>query len=352
MPPVVVAAGIGAAAGIGGAVLSSSAQKKAAKKAAETAKDNTTANNALSREMYASNAARLDPYSANGLRASNALSDMLLGPTSAAKPAAAWQPGTPGGSGVPQYSGAPAGWQPGQTGGSGSVQYNPGFRDDAVSYGNEQPGNPTRYNLDNGLGGLADILRRRAIDGPRPGPGVGGVGGVGGQLGTVPAAVPAVQPLSAANEAVPGGYQPPAAFNQFMQGTNYQWRLHQGLDAVSKGAFAQGWGQSGAADKAKIAYGQNLASSELGRYQDLLAQQQGMGLTAASALAGVGQSMVGQVTANNNSAASAVANAALMRGQANANMYGGIASGIGQIGGALASSYGPSSYSLSGGASF
>ena len=50
--------------------------------------------------------------------------------------------------------------------------------------------------------------------------------------------------------------------------------------------------------------------------------------------------MVGQVTANNNSAASVAANAALAKGSATTGMYGSIAQGVGQIAGALGSSYG------------
>ncbi len=69
---------------------------------------------------------------------------------------------------------------------------------------------------------------------------------------------------------------------------------------------------------------------------DRLAQQQGFGLTAASALAGVGQNMVNNVTANNNAAASATGNAALVQGQNTANMYGQIGSALG----GLASSFG------------
>jgi hypothetical protein len=46
------------------------------------------------------------------------------------------------------------------------------------------------------------------------------------------------------------------------------------------------------------------------------------------------------VTANNNSAGTAAANAALLSGSANAQMYSGIANGIGQIAGSLGSSFG------------
>jgi hypothetical protein len=142
--------------------------------------------------------------------------------------------------------------------------------------------------------------------------------------------------------AIPTGQSALSPWDQFRNSTNYQWRLDQGNKGMNQAYAARGTLQSGAAEKGLLEYNQNFAANELGRYQDLLAGQQNMGLTAASALAGVGQNMVGQVTANNNSAASAAANAALARGQATSNMYGGIASGIGQIAGAYGSSYGSS----------
>nr|MBF6602758.1 hypothetical protein [Sphingorhabdus sp.] len=55
------------------------------------------------------------------------------------------------------------------------------------------------------------------------------------------------------------------------------------------------------------------------------------------AIAGVGQNYVNNVTANNNSAATVAANAALMKGQAKTDMYGGIANGLGKF---LGSSFG------------
>ena len=288
------AAGITAAASIGGAVLSSSAQKKAAKKASSAAADNTAANNTLAREQYASNAARLDPYSANGLRASNALTDMLLG-SSAMTPATAggaqgtqqYGPAIPVGGGQ-NFNNPDYGFQPGQTGPSSVV---------ARWFNRQQAGTPTPT---------------------VPGTGAPGTPGTG---------------------AIPAGTSALSPWDQFRNSTNYQWRLDQGNKGMNMAYAARGTLQSGAAQKGLLEYNQNFAANELGRYQDLLAGQQGMGLGAASALAGVGQNMVGQVTANNNSAAAAAANAALAKGQATSNMYGGIAQGIGQVAGAFGSSY-------------
>jgi len=288
---------IGGALSIGGSLLGGSSQKKAAKKAAKAAADNTAANNALAREMYASNATRLDPYSANGMRASNALTDMLLGP--AAQP---WQPGTPGGQGVPQVN-------------PGLPQTNPIYSQTPEDFG-LQPGHK---------GILSGFVQRH--------PAFGGTG-------TPTPTVPPQGTGAPGTGAIPTGQSALSPWDQFRNSTNYQWRLDQGNKGMNQAYAARGTLQSGAAEKGLLEYNQNFAANELGRYQDLLAGQQGMGLTAASALAGVGQNMVGQVTANNNSAASAAANAALAKGQATSNMYGGIASGIGQIAGAFGSSYG------------
>lgn len=72
-------AALGAGAGIYGASKASKAQSKAADTASDTAQYTAQMNNQLARDMYASNSARLDPFATNGLMASNALTDMLLG---------------------------------------------------------------------------------------------------------------------------------------------------------------------------------------------------------------------------------------------------------------------------------
>jgi hypothetical protein len=104
MPPAVIAAGIGAAGAIGGAVLSGNAQKHAAQQATNAT---TQANNQavqaqlqlggqsldLQRQMYNNNTGLatdiynqnfniLSPYAANGLVASNAVNAMLGLPAS------------------------------------------------------------------------------------------------------------------------------------------------------------------------------------------------------------------------------------------------------------------------------
>jgi hypothetical protein len=136
----------------------------------------------------------------------------------------------------------------------------------------------------------------------------------------------------------PGGTGAPSsaldAFDRFRQGTNYQWRLNQGANALTSN-LARGTLDSGAAQKSILEYGQNFASNELSNYMNLLASQQASGLTAAGAVMGVNTNYQGNVTANNNNAANASSNAALVAGQGQANMWGGVANAGGQIGGAL-----------------
>lgn len=279
------AALIGGAVGIGGALLSSGAQKSAAKSASKTAEQNSAANNAMTREIYGSNKAMLSPFANNGLQASNALNAMLLGTPVAQEPV----------QGTQQY-GAPV----------------PLGQDGMIGQDNG-----ARFNLDAGFGPMAQWARSRMIQQQNP------------LVAAQPA--PAVaQPMS---QGVPAGNP----WDQFRNSTNYQFRLDQGNKALNQGYAARGVLESGEALKGFADYNQNFAANELGNYQQLLAGQQNMGLGAASAVAGVGQNMVNNVTANNNSAAQVAAQAALMKGSANANMFSSIA---GSLGGLFGSSYG------------
>lgn len=123
------------------------------------------------------------------------------------------------------------------------------------------------------------------------------------------------------------------AFDNYRNSTGYQFRFNEGMRALDAAAPVL---NSGARMKALQSYGQNIASGEFGNYLGQLANQQGVGLSGASAQAGVGQNYASNVQANNNSAGTAAANAALMRGQATQNMYGGIANSLGN---ALGSSF-------------
>lgn len=154
----------------------------------------------------------------------------------------------------------------------------------------------------------------------------------------------------------------PGSLQNFQDSTGYQFRLGEGIDALNTGYAARGALQSGAAMKDIVRFGQDFASNEyqnylrqLDRYTSysdqfanqeraydtdrfnehmgFLGNQQGVGLAAGSALAGVGQNYVNTISANNNSAGTVAANAALAQGAANANMYAGAGNALGQFAG-------------------
>lgn len=102
-----------------------------------------------------------------------------------------------------------------------------------------------------------------------------------------------------------------AAFDAFRNSTDYQFRVGEGQKGVLSALGNRGMLESGAAMKSLERYRQGVASGAFNDYYNRLAQQQGVGLTAASAQAGVGQGYANAVSANNNNAANASGNAAL-----------------------------------------
>lgn len=286
-----IGAALGAAAvTAGGAVLSSSSQKKAANQASNTAAANTASNNALTRDIYDKNSANLLPYSQNGLRAGNALNDMLLGPAA---------PGTPGGA----------------TNWGAYLQGNPDVAAEGrrvVEAGEfRTPNDFAQWHYQNyGQG------EGRQVTGP---------GQTAGQ-----------------QSAPANGSAAPSAFDTWRNSTNYQFTMDQALKAGNQGYAANGMLESGAAMKGLQDRAATVANGYVGDYQNRLMQQQQIGMGAASALAGVGQNMVNNVTANNNSAAQTAAQAAIQNGAATGQMWAGIGSAAGQAAGA----FGGSSYRI------
>jgi hypothetical protein len=132
-----------------------------------------------------------------------------------------------------------------------------------------------------------------------------------------------------------------ASLKALQEAPGYQFRVQQGQNALNTGWAARGLLNSGAAQKAAISFGQNIASEEYGNRYGQLAQQQGVGLAAGNALAGVGTNFANNVTSQNNSLANVQANAALARGQATGQMWGTIGNAVGQFGGQMVSSYKP-----------
>lgn len=313
----VIAGGATVAAGAIGA----GAQKDAARTASDTAAANAAANNALQREIYGENKALLSPYSDNGLLASNALSDLLLGSHGAAQTNAgtATGGGTPtpsAGGALSTYSGPGLGAFHSQGDVDSYLGYyrthpdqNPGFTSTSQFHGDPwRDEDSASAVLAARNGWLASHPNGVTTPAPTPTPASGGSGGSNGALD---------------------------AFARFRQGTNYQWRLGEGQKALESNWAAHSALDSGAASKAEITFGQNFASNELSNYMNLLASQQAMGLSAAGAVAGVGTTYAGNVAAQNTAAANAAANAALANGNANAGMWGSVGNAAGQVGGAL-----------------
>lgn len=91
---IATAALIAGAATLGGAAISSSNNRKAANTASAQAQQAANQNNALQRDIYSQNAARLDPYTQRGNVAGNTLNAMLSGGTGADDAFARFRDGT------------------------------------------------------------------------------------------------------------------------------------------------------------------------------------------------------------------------------------------------------------------
>lgn len=285
MPIAIIAAGVAAAGSIGAAAIGAGAQKSAAKTAASAAQHATDTNNQLQRDIYNSNYNVLSPYVNSGYQANHAINELLGLPSNDNSGANGPVTGQP--SALGQYGGQPNGAF--GTPGYGSF-------------------------VTNGGAGAN-----------------GGVPNTGDQI----APLNTQQPQGAA---APGGAQ--SAFQNYINSTGYQFRLGEGSKALNTNWAARGMLNSGAAAKAALKYNQDYASNEFGNYMGYLSGQQNVGLSAGGALAGVGTNYANAVSNNNNANASVAANSALAQGQANANLWGTAAGAVGQIGGALISSYG------------
>lgn len=71
------------------------------------------------------------------------------------------------------------------------------------------------------------------------------------------------------------------AFKTFQDSTGYQFRMDEGVGAITNSRAASGILNSGATSKELMRYGQNLASAEFGNYVDMLGGFKEGGLNAA-----------------------------------------------------------------------
>lgn len=110
-----------------------------------------------------------------------------------------------------------------------------------------------------------------------------------------------------------------AAFDNFRNSTGYQFRLGEGMNALNSGFAGSGTIKSGAAMKEALKYGQNFASNEFGNYLNMLNNQASRGMGAASAQAGVSQSLGNNLANIQMQQGDNLANAALAKSQNTAN---------------------------------
>lgn len=340
MPPAIIAGGIAAAGTIGGAVLSSHAQNKAANQANAAQQEATQAqlqlgreSMALNRDIYNSNYGTLSPFVSRGNVAGDAINALLGLPAAPAMQSPlAGNTGTPGtnpGVHTATTAQAPAH----QYGGFVGALQQGALRAAGRMTGGEQPGRAG----DSGIFGAGDHIQvgggfPSSIHTPTP---VGTPTPVsGGTPAPTTPATPAVTPQTATS-----------ALDNFANSAGMQFQLQQGTNALNNMYAAHGLLQSGAAMKGINDYAQQTAlNNYFMPYMGLLGGQQSVGAGAASSIAGVGQNFGNAAAAINGQmgnalqgGADAAGNAALLRGQNNANMYGSIGSALG----GLASSFFP-----------
>lgn len=299
-----MAIGTAAAIGLGvagvGSVIGAKSQSKAAGKAADASVQASRENAALMRDIYGQNKDVLNPFIQRGNVAGDHINALLgLGGTPGGQ-----QQGGPAAMSLPSGGNALASFNPAAYGGSNLNE------DIALPRGTMNPGSIRTPSYQGGYSGRVPMAQNQAQ----------------GYMGTAgPTNANGGQTAQeAAND----------AFDIFRNSTGYQFRVNEGQDAMNSGFGASGTLQSGAALKALDTYRQNMASNEFGNYMGYLGNQQGVGLSAGSALAGVGQNYANSMAANNNNAASAIGNAALVKGQNNpfGNALGMIGGGMFQYG--------------------
>lgn len=286
-------AGIGAAASIGGGLISSSAASGAADKAAAASDRAAELSAQTQKEIYGQNKAALTPYMQTGNAAMGQINALLGIPTN----------DTAGGTDWNAFVNSDP-WR------VSDYQTNYADQMSKAEYG------MFNYNY--------DMNRGRALD-----PNYGG-------FDLKPFTVTASGPNSTTAAAQ-------GAFDNYRNSTGYQFRLGQGMDAINSGYAGRGTLQSGAAMKAISDYGQNTASAEFSNYLGQLGNQQALGLSGASALAGVGQSYANSLGNIYQQNGNNQANAALAQGQGGMQ-FGNALTGIGgQVIGAAMNPWGMSS---------
>lgn len=273
-----------------GSIFASNSQNKANRRAADTSERAFQQSLDFAREGRTQGLQRLDPYSNRGNLAGDQINALLGLGGSQARPAQAAPNALSQFQGYPGGAGAPYG-----------VSDTPGY-----SYG-----------------GFAGPVLNQSLNALRPqNGGLAANSPFGGQLQTQ------VAPQAGGQQGLTPQQAATNAFDVFRNSTGYQFRLGEGLDAVSSAYAGIGGLQSGAALRGINEYGQNFASNEFGNYLNALANQQAVGAGAASSAAGVSQNFANSaISANNVNSQTQIA-AQLGRQNPFANALGAIGGGI------------------------
>ena len=305
MPPAVIAGGIAAAGAIGGAVIGAKAQKSAASQANAAQQEATQSQLQLGREsmdlnrdIYNSNYSLLSPFVSRGNVAGNAINALLgLGSAPVMRSPLA---GTT--SGITTGGAAPAAATPAPL---------------------PRPVRPTIADLR----GLPRDQRQDARADYRS------------DLAAYRASLPGHTSGGATGGAGSGAGSAQQAFENFANSAGMQFQLKTAQDAINNGYAGAGSLQSGAAMKEISDRSQDIAlNNYFLPYMGLLSGQQAVGAQSGAAVAGVGSNF-GNTAANINAnmgnaiqgGANSASAAAIARGNANAQMWGGIGSALGSV---------------------
>lgn len=315
-----IGAAIGSAVvGGGAAIIGANKNAKSIDKATQAQQDSTNQQVALQRDIYGQNRNALAPFMARGNAAGDTINALLgLGgsPQGALSQfAPTQQPNALAGFGGPNA-------QPMAYGGSNGMMdegalrsyYDSAFPGAVADYGNMRNDNINW----NALMGAYGPPQAQPVQ-PQP-------MAMPGQTGAAP---PGQTPQQAAM----------SAYDIFKNSSGYQNRYNEALRGVNSNYAGRGVLQSGAAMKAIAREADNLASNEFGNYLGYLGNQQGVGFSGASALAGVGQSYANNMGQVNQNQANALASAAGLKAQNSNALLGGLAGVAGNTFGVL-SSYG------------
>lgn len=258
----------GAALGGIGSAIGGSSASKAANKAADTQLAVAQQNNALIQSLYNQNQSNLSPFISSGTNAGNYLNAFLgIGGTTTA---------------APSTGGTSANW-------SAYLQNNPD-----ILQGYYQTADQSRFSTPE-----AYAQWHYQQYGQKEGRSLPTSGGAVSPSGSV-------TQTDAKN-----------AFASWLGNSDYAYQSALGENQVNSGFAGSGALQSGAALKALQTRQNNINQGYQGTWMNQLAGQQATGLGAASALAGVPTNYGAQVSANNQNAADASSNAALINGQNN-----------------------------------